>query len=131
EAGQRTRISVCQMPHGTFDIARGDRRAGLCALIKRVQHGLAQKACLLVAIEDNDIAVNDSPKAELAFEKGEVGIELAKDIGELAVIVESDFDSVQGLAWLRLRATAPRLGPRTSAHRPPGWWCLDTGQKLS
>ena len=128
EAGQRAWIRVRQMPHRAFDIALCDSGPGAGAAVERIQHGLAEQAAFLIAVENHDIAVNNRFQPELALDKGEIRVKFAEHIGELAVIVERDFDPGQGFALLRLAAPAPRLRPRTSAHCTPLRWCHATWQ---
>ena len=77
------------MPQSAIDIALRDCGPRTRAPVQRFEHSLAQNAAFLATVENDDIAVNDGFHAELALYKGEVSIELAEHIGELAVVVES------------------------------------------
>src|SRR5208337_350788 len=113
------------MANGALNIALGQRRSPTSRpLIKRLQNVLALQARFLFAIEDDDIAMHHSLQAELVFDESKIGIELAKHIGEFTIVIEADFNPIQGLCRLRLRAGSPSLITRACVHTAPMGRCL-------
>ena len=85
------------MTNCALDIALGQGGPASRALIERLQDLFALEAAFLVAIEHDDIAMHDGFEAELVFDEGEIDVKLPKHIGKLAVVVEGDFNPVEGL----------------------------------
>ena len=116
------------MANGALDIALGQGRAALSpAEVERLQNLLALQAGFLVAIEDDDIAMRHSLQAKFVLDESKVDVELAEHIGKLAVVVEGDFNPIQGLRRLRLCAWSPSLITRACVHRALRGRCFGTG----
>jgi hypothetical protein len=86
------------MANGALHITLGQGRPPISRpLVERLQNVLALQAAFLFAIEDDDIAMNHSLQAELVLDESKIGVELAEHIGKLAVVIEGDFNPIQGL----------------------------------